>query len=93
MIGILTGSAQSKRLSRENWELHLPKVHLLRCKLGGSFMAKRQPPVETGDEVVLLITLLCFYIYNNTLAFKVILWQNALKRPLLKMKADIEVQK
>jgi hypothetical protein len=56
-------------------------------------MAKRQPPVETGDEVVLLITLLCFYIYNNTLAFKVILWQNALKRPLLKMKADIEVQK
>lgn len=37
-------------------------------------MAKRQPPVETGDEVVLLITLLCFYIYNNALAFKVILW-------------------
>jgi len=32
-----------------------PKVRLLRCKPGGSFMAKRRPPFKAGDEVVLEI--------------------------------------
>lgn len=32
-----------------------PKVRLLRCKPGGSFMAKREPPFKAGDEVVLEI--------------------------------------